>query len=65
MVNLQTAIETLEAELAAYAPDADPDFTSSLKLGIEAMKREAVRRRYPRVAPFGLLPGETPEEKEG
>uniref|UniRef100_A0A6M3LVJ0 Uncharacterized protein n=1 Tax=viral metagenome TaxID=1070528 RepID=A0A6M3LVJ0_9ZZZZ len=34
-------------------------FQIAIDLGVEALKREQVRRKPPGIAPFGLLPGET------
>jgi hypothetical protein len=60
-MNLDEAIQRLEQERIYHHSYTTDLVGKAMQLGIEALKREQIRRRPPYIAPFGPLPGETEE----
>jgi len=60
-MKVDKAIQVLSWENSQFPRAVNPDFTDALELGIESMKRLAVRREAEQSQGTSLLPGETEE----
>ena len=60
-MTIDEVIEILQAYLRGDEPDNAPNLPASIRLGIEALKRERERRKYLVNSCGELLPGETEE----
>jgi len=61
-MEVSKAIEVLKQDLESQETGEQSDYQDAVKLGIEALKRELIHRKYPAFYGGLLLPGETEEE---